>query len=52
MLFKYNAGRNQIKLDFINKANNAKDTKTKNTYNSQVKKADLADLIKDQYVKM
>jgi len=47
-----NAWRQQIKLDLINKASNAKDTKTKNTYNSQVKKADLADLIKDQYIKM
>lgn len=47
-----NAWRQQVKLDLINKANNAKDTKTKNTYNSQVKKSDLADLIKDQYVKM
>jgi hypothetical protein len=47
-----NAWRQQIKLDLINKANSAKSTKTKNIYNSQVKKADLADLIKDQYVKM
>lgn len=45
------AGRQEIKLDLINKANNAKSPKEKNTYNSQVKKADLADLIKDQLEK-
>ena len=45
------AWRQQIKLDLISKANNANWGKEKNTYMSQVKKADLADLIKDQLVK-
>ena len=45
------AWRQQVKLALINKANNANWGKEKNTYMSQVKKADLADLIKDQFVK-
>ena len=45
------AGRQEIKIDLINKEKNAKSTKEKNTYKSQRKKADLADLIKDQLEK-
>ena len=45
------AWRQQIKLDWINKANNAQAGKEQNTYISQLKKADLADLIKDELVK-
>lgn len=45
------AWRQQIKLDLISKANNAQAGKEQNTYLSQIKKADLADLIKDQLVK-
>lgn len=42
------AWRQQIKLDLTYKAKNAVSDKEKNLYNSQVKKADLADLIKEQ----
>ena len=45
------AGREKIKLELTNQKNNAKSKKEKNTYNVQIKKADLADLIKDQLVK-
>ena len=45
------AWRQQVKLALIEKANNANWGKEKNTYMSQVKKADLADLIKDQFIK-
>ena len=43
--------REQIKLQWINQANNAQAGKEQNTYLSKVKKADLADLIKDQLIK-
>ena len=42
------AGREKIKLELTNQKNNAKTKKEKNTYNVQLKKADLADLIKEQ----
>lgn len=45
------AWRQQIKLDLINKANNSNWGRQKNEYMVQVKKADLADLIKEQLVK-
>lgn len=45
------AGREKIKLELTNQKNNAKSKKEKNTYNVQIKKADLADLIKEQLVK-
>ena len=46
------AWRQQIKLDLISKANEyPKNTKNYNIHYTKVKKADLADLIKDQYYK-
>jgi hypothetical protein len=42
------SGRDEVKLQYINNKNNAKNSKEKNTWNQQIKKADLADLIKDQ----
>lgn len=45
------AWRQQVKLDLINKANNANIGKQKNEYLTQLKRADLADLIRDQLVK-
>lgn len=42
------AGRDEVKLQYISNKNNAKNSKEKNTWNQQIKKADLADLIKDQ----
>lgn len=42
------AWRQSLKLDLLNKAENSKTKKEKNEYNTQVKRADLADLIKQQ----
>lgn len=40
--------RQEVKMEYMNKAKNAKSTKERNTYMSEVKKADLADLIKEK----